>query len=280
MSFLKNWRKYLCECLGTMMLTLVACGVAVVSRGNLVATSLAFGLVIVAMAFSIGHISGCHINPAVSVAMFLRKKITAKEFGFYVASQFVGALIGTTILVLILGGKWFNTDLNYFTIGELGLGQNQIQPNLMKLSEVGPYVTFGSHIAAFFVELILTFVFVLTILTVTDEKHGAGKFAPIVIGLVLTLVHLMGIPLTGTSVNPARSFAPGFFYLFSGYNDATSSMSQMWIWQLAPMAGGACAALFYGMINKEGLGIFAKKAAAPKAEEKPAEEKTEEKPAE
>ena len=267
MSFLRDWRKYLCECIGTMMLTLVACGVAVFSGASLVATSLAFGLVIVAMAFSIGHISGCHINPAVSLAMFLRKKITAKEFGFYVASQFVGALTGTIILVLILGKKWVFT----------GLGQNEIGGLLFnQYGEVG----FGSYIAAFAVELILTFVFVLTILTVTDEKHGAGKFAPIVIGLVLTLVHLMGIPLTGTSVNPARSFAPGFFYAFAGQGGCTNSMVQMWIWQLAPMAGGACAALFYGMINKEGLGIFARKAAAPKAEEKPAEEKPEEKPTE
>ena len=229
----ENWKKYLAECVGTAVLTLVACGVA--AYGDYVGTALAFGLVIVAMAYSIGNVSGCHINPAVSLAFFLRKELSLKDFLFYVASQFVGALAGSALLVL-----FFN---NYMP--GMGVGQNVIQPLLLS-TETGKANAY-SYIVAFVVEVVLTFIFVIAILGATDKRYHDGKHAPIVIGLALTLVHLMGLNLTGTSVNPARSFAPALVMAF--YKD-TTSISQVWIWLLAPLAGAALAAVVYTVLTK------------------------------
>ncbi len=230
------WKKCLAECIGTAVLTLVACGVAAFTGGDLVPTSLAFGLVIVAMAYSIGNVSGCHINPAVTVAMLIRKKISLKDGCFYILSQFAGAFIGTGLLALFLGKNWMT----------MGLGQNAIQPVLL----VDGAVTASSNINAFLVELVLTCIFVLAILGVTDSKFHDGKHAGIVIGLSLALVHLVGIGFTGTSVNPARSLAPSVFYAFSGAENAGASLAQSWIWLLAPLCGGALAALLYGLLTK------------------------------
>ena len=235
------WKKCLAECIGTAVLTLVACGVAAFTGGDLVPTSLAFGLVIVAMAYSIGNVSGCHINPAVTVAMLIRKKISLKDGCFYILSQFVGAFIGTGLLALFLGNNWMI----------MGLGQNFIQDNLKVANEFGVLqVTGASYVNAFLVELVLTFIFVLAILGVTDSKFHDGKHAGIVIGLSLALVHLIGIGFTGTSVNPARSLAPSVFYAFSGAEGAGTSLAQSWIWLLAPLCGGALAALLYGLLTK------------------------------
>lgn len=236
-------KRCLAEGVGTAVLTLVACGVAVVANpaGRWVATALAFGLVIVAMAYSIGNVSGCHINPAVSLAMLIRKELTFKEFLLYVASQFVGALVGSLLLGLCLRGE--------FT----ALGGNEIQPLLMDVEQssilAAPvYVTNAmSYVSAFLVEVLLTFVFVIAILGVTDKSKHDGKHAGIVIGLVLTLVHLFGLGFTGTSVNPARSFAPALLQAFAGN---TTSLAQIWIWILAPMAGAALAAVVYTALTK------------------------------
>ena len=223
MSLLK---KAIAECIGTAVLTLVACGVAVATGANWVATSLAFGLVIVAMAYSIGNVSGCHINPAVSLAMLISKKITAKEFCVYVLAQIVGAFVGSLLLAL-------------FVRGFGSLGGNEIQPLLMKgAGEVDAL----SYVGAFLVEVVLTFVFVIAILGVTDSRFHDGKHAGIVIGLVLALVHLFGLNFTGTSVNPARSLAPAVLQAFDGN---TTSLQQIWIWILAPLVGAALAALVY-----------------------------------
>lgn len=222
MSLLK---KAIAECIGTAVLTLVACGVAVASGANWVATSLAFGLVIVAMAYSIGNVSGCHINPAVSLAMLISKKITAKEFCVYVLAQIVGAFVGSLLLAL-------------FVRGFGSLGGNEIQPLLMKSGEVDAL----SYVGAFLVEVVLTFVFVIAILGVTDSRFHDGKHAGIVIGLVLALVHLFGLNFTGTSVNPARSLAPAVLQAIDGN---TTSLQQIWIWILAPLVGAALAALVY-----------------------------------
>ena len=233
----ENWKKYLAECIGTAVLTLAACGVAVVSSlgGSAwwVATSFAFGLVIVAMAYSIGNISGCHINPAVSLAMLIRKQISLKEFCFYVLAQVVGAFIGTGLLCLCLRGD-----------GSSGLGANAIQPLLFNGEGV---LDAWSYISAFLVEVLLTFIFVIAILGVTDSRYHDGKHAGIVIGLVLALVHLFGLGFTGTSVNPARSLAPAVAAAIQGN---TTSLSQIWIWILAPLAGAALAALVYGVLTK------------------------------
>ena len=178
------------------------------------------------MAYSIGNVSGCHINPAVSLAMLISKKITAKEFCVYVLAQIVGAFVGSLLLAL-------------FVRGFGSLGGNEIQPLLMKgAGEVDAL----SYVGAFLVEVVLTFVFVIAILGVTDSRFHDGKHAGIVIGLVLALVHLFGLNFTGTSVNPARSLAPAVLQAFDGN---TTSLQQIWIWILAPLVGAALAALVY-----------------------------------
>ncbi len=210
-------KKYIGEFTGTMMLTLIACGVAVATGVNYIGTALAFGLVIVAMAYSIGNVSGCHINPAVSVGMALTGKMTWNEFFKYVIAQILGAIAGSALLGVILGS---------FT----SLGANSFD---------GENVTVW---AALLVEMILTFVFVLTILGVTDKKEN-GQVAGIVIGLTLTLVHLFGLPFTGTSVNPARSIAPAIF-------QGGDALKNVWVFILAPMVGAVLAAYFYKYILK------------------------------
>lgn len=227
-------KKCLAEVIGTAVLVFMACGVAVLaSSAWWVATSLAFGFVIVAMAYSIGNISGCHINPAVSLAMAIRKEITWEEFGFYVLSQVVGAFIGGILLGLCLRGNF-----------EF-LGGNEIQSALWNADRK---LDAWSYIDAFLVEVALTFIFVITILGVTDKKHHDGKYAGIVIGLSLALVHLLGLGFTGTSVNPARSLAPAVLQAFTGN---TTSLSQIWIWILAPMAGAGLAAVCYTFLTKK-----------------------------
>lgn len=227
-------KKCLAEVIGTAVLVFMACGVAVLaSSAWWVATSLAFGFVIVAMAYSIGNISGCHINPAVSLAMAIRKEITWEEFGFYVLSQVVGAFIGGILLGLCLRGNF-----------EF-LGGNEIQSALWNPDRK---LDAWSYIDAFLVEVALTFIFVITILGVTDKKHHDGKYAGIVIGLSLALVHLLGLGFTGTSVNPARSLAPAVLQAFTGN---TTSLSQIWIWILAPMAGAGLAAVCYTFLTKK-----------------------------
>lgn len=209
-------KKYIAEGFGTAMLTLIACGVAVVSGGSLVATSLAFGLVLMTMIYVIGDISGCHINPAVSLGVFMAGKMKAKDFGLYIAAQFIGALVGSLVLALFVKG--FDT-----------LGANAFP--------------WEDWYIALFVELILTFLFVTIILKVTESKENKNVQG-IIIGLALTLVHLFGIGFTGTSVNPARSFAPA---LFGGWD----TIQQVWLFLLAPMGGAALAALFYKYVLKK-----------------------------
>lgn len=218
-------KKYISECIGTAVLVLFGCGTAAITGGDLVATSLAFGLSIVAMAYVIGNISGCHVNPAVSLAMLINGKMTAKDFAGYVISQIIGAFAGAGILYFILS----NTIDGVISLGTNGFDTQSL------LGTTG--------VAAFAVETILTFVFVYTILGVTsDEKKSA--VAGIVIGLTLTFVHLIGIYLTGTSVNPARSLAPAV--IMGG-----EALSQVWLFIVAPLCGSALAAVVYKFLNKE-----------------------------
>lgn len=219
-------RKYLAEFVGTLVLVLFGTGIAVVSGGDLVATSLAFGLAIVAEAYAIGGISGCHVNPAVSLAMLMSKKIDGKDFCGYVCAQILGAIVGSAILILILAG----TDL-----GTTALGANYYG----ELSANGI-----SLIGALATEIILTTVFVYTILGVTDDSKYSNV-AGIVIGLTLTFVHLLGIPLTGTSVNPARSIAPALFL-------RGEALQQLWVFIVGPLLGGAFASILFKYLNKEG----------------------------
>ena len=225
-------KKYASEFIGTLVLVLFACGTAAVTGAKLVEgaattsylmTALAFGLVIVAMAYSIGHISGCHINPAVSTGMLLSGRMKGTDFVAYLIAQFLGAIAGAGILYFLIGG-------------EMGLGQNALyQGDLMK---------------SLLVEFILTFVFVLTILGVTSREASARK-AGLVIGLTLTLVHILGIYFTGTSVNPARSFGPALILSLIGQPDA---LNIVWVFILAPLVGGALAALVWQVLDdKESL---------------------------
>ena len=209
-------KKYLSEFIGTFVLVVFACGTAAVvgcsaenGTGYLL-TALAFGFVIVAMAYSIGNVSGCHINPAVSIAMLVSGKLGIKDFIGYVVAQFAGAIAGAGVLKAILGA-------------ESGLGANALYNDNIALSII--------------IEIILTFVFVIAILGVTS-KESNGAVSGIVIGLTLTLVHILGISFTGTSVNPARSFGPAL--LLGG-----EALSDVWVFLAAPLAGGVLAALVY-----------------------------------
>lgn len=212
-------KKYICEGVGTMLLTLIACGVAVI-YGNVLATSLAFGLVIVAAAYSIGNVSGCHINPAVSIALCVAGKMEVKECIKYVISQIIGAFAGSLLLAACL--KSFES-----------LGANAFD---------GTNVNMWT---ALLVEVILTFIFTTTILGVTDKKEN-GHVTGIVIGLTLMLVHLFGIPFTGTSVNPARSIAPA---VLQAVKDV-AALKQLWVFIVAPPVGAIIAGLFYTYVLK------------------------------
>lgn len=210
-------KKYISEFIGTMVLVFVGCGTAAGIgcdvNGGYLATALAFGLAIVAMAYSIGNISGCHVNPAVSVAVFMNGGMDKKDFAGYVVSQFLGGIAGAALLVPIFG----------------------------KMSGLGANALFHDNvILSFLIEMILTFIFVIAVLGVTSQEKYSNV-AGLVIGLSLTLVHLIGIGLTGTSVNPARSFGPA---LLSGH------MTGLWVFVLAPFVGGALAALCYKYLSK------------------------------
>ena len=231
---MKLFKKAIAECIGTFVLVFIACGVAAFTNGDLVATSLAFGLVIVAMAYSIGRISGCHINPAVSFGCLLSKRMSLVAFFVYVAAQIVGGFLGAVALfgfAKMGGATLLGNACNY------QVGWN------------GSDLTAGGIIAALLVEIVLTFIFVYVILNVTAENSGAGKKAGIIIGLTLTLVHLIGIKFTGTSVNPARSLATAFGDLI--FNGNTDALAQVWIFIVAPLAGAALAALIYALLHKE-----------------------------
>ncbi len=220
-------KKYVCECIGTAVLVLFGCGVATITGGDLVSTSLAFGLSIIAMAYVIGNISGCHINPAVSLAMLINKKLTLKEFAFYVIAQVIGAFIGAGLLYFFISSTGIK-DISAASLGVNGFGES----SALGINLVG----------AFIVEVILTFVFIYTIIGVTSDE-SKSSVAGIVIGLTLAFVHLLGIAFTGTSVNPARSLAPA---VIVGGN----ALKQVWVFIVAPLCGSAIAAYTYKFLNK------------------------------
>ncbi len=211
-------KKYISEFVGTFVLVLIACGVAAITGGSIIATSLAFGLVIIAMAYSIGNVSGCHVNPAVSLSMLLTKKMSGKDFIGYVIAQVLGAIAGAAVLGLILGG--------FDSLGANGYG------GTLQLAD--------TVWVALLVEVILTFIFVTAILGVTSKKEYSNV-SGIVIGLTLTLVHLIGISFTGTSVNPARSLGPALL-------QGGEALSQVWVFIVAPLIGAVLAALFYKLV--------------------------------
>ena len=197
--------------------------------GGYLLTALAFGLVIVGMAYCVGNISGCHINPAVSLAVFMNKGMSGKDFGLYVVAQCLGAWLGGGILALIFGVAEIEDATGGF--GSNGLGGVN-----------------GSAIAGLIVEVVLTFVFVLVILGVTSKKANHGSFGGLIIGLTLVLIHIFGIGLTGTSVNPARSFGPALVALIAGNPEP---IKVLWIFIVGPLAGAALAAGVHMFLESE-----------------------------
>ncbi len=226
-------RKFVAEFIGTMVLVVLGCGTAMLvgcsseNGGGYILTALAFGLTIVAMAYSIGNISGCHINPAVSLGMLISGRMSPGEFIGYVISQILGACAGAALL----WGIFSNGGVKDMT-GAFGSNG---------LAGVG-----GSFVAGVLVEIVLTFIFVMAVLGVTSDREDHGSFAGLVIGLSLTVVHILGIGLTGTSVNPARSIGPALMALIDGN---TAPVSVLWVFIAAPLIGGALAALVYRLLE-------------------------------
>ncbi len=215
-------KKYVAECIGTFVLVFVACGTAAAlgcsaePNAAYFLTAAAFGLVIVAMAYSIGNVSGCHINPAVSIAMLVSGKMSVADFFGYVIAQFAGATLGALALRGLLGP-------------DSGLGTNGLYDGII--------------VASLLIEIVLTFIFVIAILGVTSKIENSSV-AGIVIGLSLTLVHILGIHFTGTSVNPARSFGPAIFV-------GGEALSSLWVFIVGPLVGGVLAALCYKFLTSE-----------------------------
>lgn len=224
-------KKYLAEMTGTMVLVLMGCGSAVFA-GNVADTvgagvgtigvALAFGLSVVAMAYTIGNISGCHINPAITLGVYLSKRMSGKDAAMYMVFQVIGAIIGSAILYALISTGAHN--------GPTDTGSNTFDN--------------GEMLQAFIAEMVFTFIFVLVVLGSTDEKKGAGSLAGLAIGLTLVLVHIVCIPITGTSVNPARSIGPALF-------DGGQALSQLWLFIIAPFVGAALSALVWNGIAKE-----------------------------
>jgi len=228
-------KKYIAEAIGTCTLVTIGCGTAMLvgcdaaSGCGYILTALAFGLSIVAMAYSIGNISGCHVNPAVSLGVLMSGGMSKKDFWGYVVAQIIGAICGSAILAVIFGAGGVTDQTGGF--GSNGLaGVN------------------GSAVAGLIVEIVLTFIFVTAILGVTSSKAGHGSFGGLVIGLTLVLVHILGIGLTGTSVNPARSIGPA---LFAAFNGNTEPLACLWVFIVGPLAGAALAAVVYKYLESD-----------------------------
>lgn len=224
-------KKYFAELIGTMVLVLMGCGSAIFAGdmaqavGSGVGTlgvALAFGLSVVALAYTIGGVSGCHINPAITLGAWLSGRIKSKDAVMYMIFQTIGAIIGSGLLYLLV-----NTGTH---AGPTSTGANSFAE--------------GSMLQAFIAETIFTFVFVGVVLGTTDPKKGAGNFAGLAIGLALTLVHIVCIPITGTSVNPARSVGPALF-------EGGIALSQLWLFIVAPMLGAVLSSLCWKYIGSD-----------------------------
>ena len=218
-------KKYLAEMIGTMVLVLMGCGAAVfagagqpfASVGTL-GVAFAFGLAVLAMVYTIGKVSGCHINPAITLGLLLSKKISGKDAALYMIFQVIGAIIGSAILYVLAKDSGSTTTLT----GANGFAE-------------------GSLLTAFVAETVFTFIFVLVVLGVTS-KGANNQFAGIAIGLALVLIHIVCIPITGTSVNPARSIGPAIF-------QGGEALSQLWLFIVAPFLGAAISALVWKGID-------------------------------
>lgn len=223
-------KKYVAEFIGTFWLVLGGCGSAVLAAAfpelgiGLAGVSLAFGLTVLTMAYAIGHISGCHLNPAVSIGLWAGGRFSAKELMPYIGSQLLGALVAGGVLYLIASGK-AGFDVS---AGFASNGYAQHSPDGYSLS------------AALLTEIVMTMMFLIIIMGATDKRAPAG-FAPIAIGLGLTLIHLISIPVTNTSVNPARSTGVAFYV-------GDWAVAQLWLFWVAPIIGAVIGAVVYRVI--------------------------------
>lgn len=220
-------KKYLAELVGTFVLTFLGCGAAVAlgcgaDTASIVGTAIAFGLAVVAMAYTIGGISGCHINPAITLGCFLSGRMTAKDCGMYMVFQVIGAILAAAVLAGIVG-----------TVGPEGIITTKTGANACAFGVANGLI----------VEIVLTMIFVLVVLGATAKTNGAtNNFAGLAIGLSLILIHLVGILFTGTSVNPARSIGPALF-------EGGQALSELWVFIVGPLVGGALAACIWKIID-------------------------------
>ena len=221
-------KKYLAEMVGTFVLTLLGCGAAVslncgVDAASVVGTAVAFGLAVVAMAYTIGGISGCHINPAITLGCYLSGRMNSKDCGMYMIFQVIGAIIAAAVLYLIVSTS----------------------PGLAEGTTTGANACAASQTNGLIVEIVLTCIFVLVVLGATAKTNGAtNNFAGLAIGLSLILIHLVGIHYTGTSVNPARSIGPALF-------EGGQALTDLWVFIVGPLVGGALAACVWKIIEPE-----------------------------
>jgi aquaporin Z len=230
---MSNIQRGLAEFIGTFWLVLGGCGSAVISAAfpevgiGLLGVSLAFGLTVVTMAYAIGHVSGCHLNPAVTFGLWAGGRFDGKDIPLYVISQTLGAIAAAFTLYVIATGK-----------ADYALATNGLAANGVGAGSPGGY----SMMTGFLVELLLTFFFLFVIMGTTDAKAPAG-FAPLAIGLMLALIHLVSIPVTNTSVNPARSTGPAL--VVGGL-----ALQQLWLFWVAPILGGVLGGFVYKELNK------------------------------
>ena len=226
-------RRAVAEFIGTFWLVFGGCGSVILSAKvpdlgiGILGIAIAFGLTVLTMAYTIGHLSGCHLNPAVSFGLWIGKRFPASDLVPYVIAQVLGSIAGSAVLYLIASGKeGFSTAAGFAANG-------------YGVHSPGGY----SLVAGFMAEVVLTFFFLTIILGATDKRAPQG-LAPIAIGVGLTLIHLIGIPVTGVSVNPARSTGPALFV--GGW-----ALAQLWLFWVAPLLGGAIAGVCYGALAKE-----------------------------
>ena len=224
--------KYLAELIGTFVLVFIGCGSAVVAGKEVgfLGIALAFGIAVLVMVYAIGSISGCHINPAITIAMLVNGKISGKDAGMYIICQCIGAIIASVLLLAIMTGN------PTYSIATNGLGQNGYG-----VASPGGF----SMISGLIAEVILTFIFLLVIFGATSKAAPAG-FAGIAIGLSLAIIHIVGIPITGVSVNPARSLGPALIV-------GGTALSQLWLFIIAPIIGAVLAAFVWKYLLEEAV---------------------------
>jgi aquaporin Z len=224
-------QKCIAEFVGTLVLVFMGCGSAVLAGSHVgfLGISFAFGLSVVAMAYAIGHVSGCHINPAITISMWSTGKITAKETAGYIVAQVIGAVAGAALLYWVASGK---AD---YSMAANGLGQNGVE---------GGSPDGYSLISGLVTEIVLTAIFLVVVHGSTSKNNGNGGMAGLAIGLSLTLIHIVGIPVTGVSVNPARSIGPALFV-------GGDALSNLWVFIVGPIVGGLIGGAIWKLMDKE-----------------------------